>query len=114
MLLKASCLVQHIDIMAALRQKVPYAEIRRDFDILRKDTLHFSDSDKPATPAFFARVVRRWKTLVSPSTPLYGFSCPPEDHLSDYVRFLLVGMSTALGRAGHEQAAAISSHMTPL
>ncbi|KZP15537.1 hypothetical protein FIBSPDRAFT_895700 [Athelia psychrophila] len=95
-------------------KNVPYAEIRRDFNILRKDTGRFCDSGKPATPAFVAHVIRRWKTFVSPNTPPYGFNCPPYDPLSDYIHLLLVGMSTVLGRADRKQAVTVSSHMAPL
>lgn len=80
--------------------------------MLRKDIVHSSDSDKPVTPALVARMVRGWKTFVSPNTPPYVFSCSPDDPFLDYIHLLLAGMSTALAMAGRDQATTISSHMS--
>lgn len=104
----------YLDTAAALQQTVPYAEIKRDYDILWEPTQLFSKSTKPVTLTFVSRIIRAWKTLVAPHTPPYGFSCPPSDLFLDYILLLLTGIYMALATADRKLAATMSSHIAPL
>ncbi|KAF7980194.1 hypothetical protein HWV62_39279 [Athelia sp. TMB] len=65
-------------------------------------------------PMWFFRAIDGWKLNVSPHTPPYGFECPPQDPVTEYVHLLLNVFEVILQNGNRERLEGASGKIAPI